>query len=80
MRDYFFGFRNPRAFFYSRPENCCGPRQEGHEQHRDVIPEGLDVLEFGGEVAFEIVFDDEDAEEVGVAAGGEDVPREGGEA
>jgi len=38
------------------------------------------VLEFGGEVALEIVFDDEDAEEVGVAAGAEDVPGESGEA
>jgi len=38
------------------------------------------VLEFGREVAPEIVLDDEDAEEVGVAAGAEDVPGEGGEA
>jgi len=40
----------------------------------------LDVLEFGGQVALEVVFDDEDAEEVWVAVGAEDVPREGGEA
>jgi hypothetical protein len=32
------------------------------------------MLEFGGEVALEIVLDDEDVEEVGVAAGAEDVP------
>jgi len=38
------------------------------------------VLEFGGEVAFEIVLDDEDAEEIGVAAGAQDVPGEGGQA
>ena len=38
------------------------------------------MLEFGGEVALEIVLDDEDAEEVGVAAGAQDVPRESGEA
>jgi len=38
------------------------------------------VLKFGGEVALEIVFDDENAEEIGVAAGAEDVPGEGGEA
>jgi len=38
------------------------------------------VLEFGSEVAFEIVLDDEDAEEVGVAAGTQDIPGEGGQA
>ena len=38
------------------------------------------MLEFGGEVAFEIVFDDEDVEEIGVAAGAEDIPRESDEA
>jgi len=38
------------------------------------------VLEFGSEVALEIVLDDEDAEEIGVAAGAEDVPRECSEA
>ena len=32
------------------------------------------MLELGSEEAVEIVFDDEDAEEVGVAAGAEDVP------
>jgi hypothetical protein len=34
------------------------------------------MLEFGGEVALEVVLDDEDAEEVGVAAGAEDIPRQ----
>jgi hypothetical protein len=38
------------------------------------------MLEFGGEVALEIVLDDEGAEEVGVAASAENVPGEGGEA
>jgi len=38
------------------------------------------VLEFGSEVAFEIVLDDEDAEEIRVAAGAEDVPGKSGEA
>ena len=38
------------------------------------------MLELGREEAVEVVFDDEDAEEVGVAVGAEDVPREGGEA
>ncbi len=38
------------------------------------------MLEFGGEVAFEIVLDDEDAEKIGVAAGAQDVPGESGEA
>src|SRR5258708_5318553 len=75
-----FRFRNPRASLNSCPENCCGPRQEGHKQHREIIPEGLDVLEFGGEVALEIVFEDEDAEEIGVAASAEDVPGESGKA
>jgi len=37
----------------------------------------LDVLEFGSEEALEVVFDDEDAEEVGVATGAEDVPGQG---
>jgi len=36
------------------------------------------VLESGGEVALEIMFDDEDVEEVGVAVGAEDVPGKGG--
>jgi hypothetical protein len=38
------------------------------------------VLKFGGEEALEIVLDDEDLEEVGVAAGAEDVPGKRGEA
>jgi len=38
------------------------------------------VLELGSEEAVEVVFDDEDAEEVGIAAGTEDVPGECGEA
>jgi len=38
------------------------------------------VLEFGGEVTLEIVLDDEDAEEIGIAAGTQDVPGERGEA
>ena len=36
------------------------------------------MLEFGREIAFEIVFDDEDTEEIGIAAGAQDVPRQGG--
>ena len=38
------------------------------------------MLEFGGEVALEIVVDDEDTEEIGVTAGAENVPRKSGEA
>ena len=38
------------------------------------------MLEFGSEVAFEIVLDDEDAEEIRIAAGAEDVPGKSGEA
>ncbi len=45
-----------------------------------VKPERLDMLEFGGEEAFEIVFDDEDAEEIWIAAGAEDVPGKRGQA
>src|SRR5207253_3030160 len=36
----------------------------------------LDVLEFGGEVTLEIVFDDEDAEKIGVPASAKDIPGE----
>ena len=56
------------------------PWQEGDQEDRKIKPERLDVLEFGGEEAFEIVFDDEDAEEIGIAAGAEDVPGKCGEA
>src|SRR5713101_8851458 len=58
------------------PEENRRPWKNGEEEDGSVVPEGLDVLEFGGEVAFEVVLDDEDAEEVGVAAGAEDVPRQ----
>jgi len=40
----------------------------------------LDVLEFGREVALEIVLDDEHAEEIGIAPGANDVPGQCGEA
>src|ERR1700693_1342745 len=56
------------------------PRQESDEKNGNVIPERLDVLEFGSEVALEIVFDDEDAEEIGVAVGAEDVPGQSSQA
>src|SRR6266851_5969898 len=55
------------------------PRDHRDQNDRAVIPKGLDVLEFGGEVALEIVLDDEDAEEIGVAAGAKDVPGKTGE-
>src|SRR5260370_26398719 len=38
------------------------------------------MLEFGSEVALEIVFDDEDAEKIGIAAGASDVPGKSGQA
>src|SRR5260370_7879560 len=60
------------------PKQQRDPGKKSHQQNWPVVPEGLDVLEFGGEVALEIVLDDEDAEEVGVAAGAEDIPGEGG--
>ena len=50
------------------------PRKNRDQNDRKVIPERLEVLEFGSEVALEIVVDDEDTEEIGVAAGAEDVP------
>ena len=49
-------------------------RKDSDQKDGDVVPKGLDVLEFGSEVAFEIVLDDEDAEEIRVASGTEDVP------
>src|SRR2546427_9107698 len=80
MRAYSFGSHNARTSFDSCPEHCGGPRQGVHKQNREIKPKGLDVLEFGSEVALEIVLDDEDVEEVGVPAGANDVPRESGEA
>src|SRR6266851_6593673 len=62
------------------PEENRRPWKNGEEEDGSVVPERLDMLEFGGDVAFEIVLDDEDAEEIGIAAGAEDVPRESGEA
>ena len=56
------------------------PWKDCENKNGDVIPDGLDVLKLGSEEAVEIVFDDEDAKEVGVAAGAEDVPGKGGEA
>jgi hypothetical protein len=56
------------------------PRQERHEKDWDVKPKWLDVLKFGSEVALEIVLDDEDAEEIRIAACAENVPGESGEA
>src|SRR5260370_34153703 len=63
------------------PKQQRDPGKKSHQQNWPVVPEGLDVLEFGGEGALEIVLDDEDAEEVGVAAGAEDETgeRRGGE-
>ncbi len=56
------------------------PREDREQHDWNVKPEGPDVLELRSEEAIEIVFDDEDAEEVGVAAGAEDVPGKRGEA
>lgn len=57
-----------------------GPGKEGDQNDGEVIPEGLDVLEFGSKEALEIVFDDENAEEVGIAMGAENVPGKSSEA
>src|SRR6266849_1775482 len=56
------------------------PWKNSQDKNGDVKPEGLDVLELGSEEAVEIVLDDEDAEEIGVAAGAEDIPGKSGEA
>ena len=56
------------------------PWKNGEDKNWDVIPDRLDVLELRREKAVEIVLDDEDAEEVGVATGAEDVPGKSGEA
>ena len=56
------------------------PWKDCENKNGDVIPDRLGVLELGSEEAVEIVLDDEDAEEVGVAAGAKDVPGKGGEA
>ena len=56
------------------PEKECGPREESHQKDGAVEPERLDVLEFGSEVALDIVFDDEYAEEIRIALGAQNVP------
>src|SRR5260370_26112568 len=80
MRVYFFVFHGPRCSLDSCPEHSRGPRQEGHKQNREIKPKRLEVLEFGGEVALEIVFDDENAEKIGIASGAQDVPGESAQA
>src|ERR1700739_1381583 len=56
------------------------PGKDPEKKNGDVKPDGLDMLKSGSEETVEVVFDDEDAEEVVVAEGAEDVPRESGEA
>ena len=56
------------------------PRKDSEDKDWNVIPDGLNVLEFGSEEAVEIVLDDEDAEEVGVAVSAKNVPGKCGEA
>ena len=62
------------------PEQKRHPREKGDEENWDIKPERLDVLECRSEVALEVVLDDEDAEEVWIAAGAKDVPGQSGEA
>jgi len=59
------------------PKQRQSPGSKGDEKDGNVKPERLDVLEFGGEVALEIVLDYEDTEEIGIAQGTDDVPGEG---
>ena len=56
------------------------PGKDSENKNRDVIPNGLGVLELRSEEAVEVVLNDEDPEEVWVAEGAEDVPRESREA
>src|SRR5215472_808306 len=63
-----------------RPEKDHRPGQERHQYNRQIKPKGLDVLEFGREVTFEIVLDDEDAQEIRIAASAQNVPGQGGSA
>ena len=63
-----------------RTDKQDGPRGEGNKQNGEVKPEGLNVLEFGSEISLEVVFDDEDSEEIGIAVSAQDVPRQCGEA
>src|ERR1700739_3994897 len=79
-------YGEPRRFFRAsrapqlnravnrEPDQKRGPRKESHQQHRGIKPEGLDMLEFRSEVALEIVFDDENAKEIRVAACADDIP------
>lgn len=67
-----------RADFDGSQERC--PRKKSNQDDRHVKPERLDMLEFGSEEAFEVVLDDENAKEFGVAAGTEQVPGKRGEA
>jgi len=74
----------PHSQFFSkyianRTNAHAYPRKQSDQENWQVIPEWLDVLEFGSKEALEIVLDDEDAEKVGVAASAENVPRERGE-
>jgi len=57
----------------SERANChADPWVKGDKENGQIEPKRLDVLEFGREVALEIVFDDEDAKEIGIAVGAED--------
>src|SRR5271156_3691069 len=61
-----------------RPEKQSNPRQERYQQNRNVEPEWLDVLKFGREIAFEIMFDDKDAKEARIAPRARNIPGQGG--
>jgi hypothetical protein len=62
------------------PEQRQSPGHERDKRNRDVEPKGLNMLEFWSEVAFEVVLDDKDAEELGIAVSAKYVPGEGGQA
>ena len=80
MRREFSGLANLQASLHSGPNRRRGPRETPKEQNRNVIPEGPDVFKLRGEIAFEIVFDDKDSEEAGIAARAKNIPRESREA
>src|SRR5215472_10679483 len=59
------------------PEKKSGPWKESDQHDRNVKPERLDMLKFRCQEALEVVLDDEDAQEIRIAAGAANVPGQG---
>ena len=62
---------------YSRRNQKDGPRKERNQDDGYVKPDRLVVLKFGGEEAFEVVLDKEDAKKLRIATGTENIPGKG---